>query len=173
VINLSGETRKAVKLLYAGAAVILVVEVIEILAMVLPPHGGVASWRFGLFGITVSRMPMFVLADAMFLAAALVLGNRRTLLFAAALHLALAVLVLPAMALYSLDALLLRRAVRPQIRMSFDLTAIRALTVALVGSIFALTMAWLIRRATRAAEPRGAPQHGIVVGAPAERRPNA
>lgn len=173
MINLSGETRRAVKLLYFGAAVILVVEVIEILAMVLPPHAGVASWRFGLFGITVSRMPMFVLADAMFLAAALVLDNRRTLLVAAAVHLALAILVLPAMAFYTLDALLLRRAVRPQIRMSFDLTAFRALTVALVGGIFAFVMFWLIRRSTRAAEPRGVAQRGIVVGAVPERRPNA
>lgn len=173
MINLSGEARKAVKLLYIGAAVILVVEVVELLAMVLPPHPGVASWRFGLFGITVSRMPMFVLADAMFLAAALVLGHRRTLLTAAALHLALAILVLPAMAFYSLDALLLRRAVRPQIRMSFDLTAVRALTVALVGSLFSFLMFRMIRRATPVSETRGAAQRGIVVGSSQERRTNA
>jgi len=174
VKNLSEESRRrALGLLYIGATVIVIVELIEIIAMVLPPHARVASWRFGLFGISVSRMAQFVLADAMFLAAALALGHRRRLILAAVLHLALGIVLLPAMAFYALDVLLLRRAVRPEIRMAFDATAARALVSALVVCIFAFVIFRLIRRAIPAAEPRGAPKRGIVVGASQERRGNA
>lgn len=167
-MNLTDQGRRAVGFLYLGAVVILLVELIEIAAMILPVHPGIPSWRFGLFGITVSRMASFIIADAMFLAAALILGHRRTLMFAAAAHLLLAVLVLPAMAFYTLDALFLRRSVRPVIRPSFDFTAIRALVSALVGCIFAFLTFRLIRRAIPAAETREA-KRGIVVGASQER----
>lgn len=163
--TLSLEGRRAVSLLYIGAAVILIAELLEISSMILPPHSAVASWRFGVLGITVSRIPSLVIADVMFLAAALVLGHRRTLIMASGAHLLFSLLLVPAMALYTLDALLMRRVVRPELRFSFDATALRALAVTFVTCISAFLVFLLLRRAIPHVAPRSATPQGIVVGA--------
>ena len=162
-MNLTGDTRRAVGLLYFAGAVVLLVELLEILALVYPPHTSVASWRFGLLGVTLSRTAVFALADAMLLTAAIGLGHRTMLQTLGILHLVVAIVLLPAMVMYGLDVLVLRRSIRPEVVRGFDLTAARTLFLCLVVCLGCLLVFRTSRRVRSLGVDTKDPARGVLL----------
>jgi len=147
VKSLPADARRAVGLLYIAAAVITLVELAEVAVLSYPPHTAVASWRYGLLGVLISKTANFVLADALILAAALLLEHRRILRAVGAFHLLAALGLIGLGVMYALDALVLRRAVRPQFQRGFDLNSLRTVAVCLLGSLACLVVFWRTLRA--------------------------
>ena len=149
--SLPSDASRAISLLYIAAIVLVLVELAEVAVLSYPPHTGVPSWRYGLLGVLVSKTPNFVLADALILTTALVLEHPRVLRFVGALHLLGALLLIGLGVIYALDALALRRAVKPQFVRGFDLNTARTVSVCLLGSLASLIVFWrtLRTRVTR------------------------
>lgn len=168
--NLPADARRAVGLLYIAAAVIILVELAEAAVLSFPPHTAVASWRYGLLGVLVSKTATFALADALLLAAALVLGHRRVLRALAFLHLFVGIVLVPLSVLYVLDVLALRRAVRPQFVRGFDLNSLRTLAVFLLGCFACFIAFWRIGKARIAAEESREGKVVLITDTPAVER---
>jgi mannose/fructose/N-acetylgalactosamine-specific phosphotransferase system component IIC len=139
---LPSDARRAIALLYLAAAIIIFEQLAEILALIYPFHSSIASWRFGLLGITVSRTASFALADMMILGAAILLEHRTFLRLVGIVHLLVAALLVPIMGIYSLDVLVLRRALKPEFVRGFDLTAVRTLLTCGIAILAAVLVFW-------------------------------
>jgi hypothetical protein len=139
---LPSDARRAVSLLYLAGVIVILEQLAEILALIYPFHTAVASWRFGLLGITVSRTGSLALADVMILGAAILLEHRAFLRFAGIMHLLGAIVLLPAMGVYTLDTLVLRRALKPEYVRGFDLTAVRTMLTCSIGFVAGVLIFW-------------------------------
>ncbi|HEV8149425.1 MAG TPA: hypothetical protein VGP61_04505 [Gemmatimonadales bacterium] len=157
------DARRAIALLYVTGAIVSLEQLAEILALIYPFHSSVASWRFGLLGITVSRTASFALADAMILGAAILLEHRIFLRLAGIVHLLVAVLLVPIMGMYSLDVLVLRRALKPEFVRGFDLTGIRTLLTCGIAILAGVLVFWSTHRMKAPPSDRLAASHDLLL----------
>ena len=126
--------RRWVLLLYAAGLLMVADQLADLLASLLanPPAPGLPAWRFGAFGLLLSRASMLLLADVLLFLAAVALQHRRVLRGLGFLHLAAALALLVATVLFALDWLQVRKNVRDTAARSFDAAAIRAGIVAIL-----------------------------------------
>src|SRR5262249_59868918 len=108
VITLSPQGRRLLPLIYVAALVILVDQSLDLFASIWPLNPGVLQWRFGAFGLGLSRLEFLALADAMAIATAVVLEHRRFLVVLAVIHLVLGIAILAGLGLFVLDGIQIR-----------------------------------------------------------------
>lgn len=101
------------------------------------PEPGAANWRFGAFGLVLSRVSVFLLADVMLFGAAIGLQHKKSLRVLGILHLFLAPILLAGLGLFVLDWLQVRRVMMDRGASSFDLAGLRAATLALLAALLA------------------------------------
>lgn len=167
--TLSPQARRLLPLLYLAALMILFDQALDILGGVWPMHPELTNWRVGTFGVTLSRLEFVALADALAVATALYLDHRRVLAFLAVIHLVVGVVLVAALALFSLDVLQLRKLMRPERVRQLDIAALR--TVAMGGAaalaclIFPIGV-WRTRQ-RQAREEKPKPSDTIIVASAA------
>jgi hypothetical protein len=126
---------------------------------------GAPNWRFGVFGVLASRASVLVLADVMFFAAAVGLGQWNTLRILGVLHLVLSAAVIAGLCLFVLDTAQIRGMVSAEGERAYGAAAARA---GIVGAMSAALLAWAgfaSLRASRAALKTGpAEEAPLVVG---------
>ena len=153
--------RSLLGLLYVAALLLLTDQVSDLASSLLTnnPSLGTESWRFGAFGLLISRVSVFLIADVMLFAAAILLDHRRVLRVLGVAHLLVAPALLGGLAVFALDWLQLRGRVGPAGARPFDLAALRASALAGLSSGLA---AWAGLAAFRAgrAHHRGSRHEG-------------
>lgn len=148
--------RRLLPFLYVGAALLLTDQAFDLVATLLaqPVELDSPEWRFGAVGLLVTRASVLLVADVLLFAGAVALDHRRFLRVLGVAHLVLAVLLLAGSAIFVLDAVQVRRAVRDETRRAFDLAAFRAFALTLLG---AGLLGWAglaaVRTTRRKAEP--------------------
>lgn len=133
--------RNLVVLLYVTGALLFLDQGIDLISTLLsaPVALGNAQWRFGAFGLFVTRGSVLIVADVMLWSAAVVLEHRRVLRALAVVHLVLAVALAAGLGLFGLDAVELRRQVPSGSGRRYDSAALRAATISLLGVVL---LAW-------------------------------
>ncbi|MBM4188890.1 MAG: hypothetical protein FJ206_16415 [Gemmatimonadetes bacterium] len=142
-------TRLLFPALYAGAILVLVDQAAELATSLHPFTWSSSQWRYGAFGLTIGRATTGVIFDAMVLIAAVGSGHRRFLRVWAVVHLVFGLLLLAGLAAFLLDAVELRRAVRPEMAGPMLLASSRAAFVAGLGTLYCVGVAVGILRAVR------------------------
>jgi hypothetical protein len=134
----SHTARRLLGLLYLAAFLVLAEQVADLAATLLakPLAFSQATWRFGAFGLLMTRVSVFLISDVILFAAALGLGHRRVLRGLGVIHLLLALLLLAGLSLFVLDWLQVRNQVPPAATRSLDLSGLRAAGMAaLAGAL--------------------------------------
>jgi len=134
-------TRRLVGLLYVVGLLMAVDQAADLLTTLLsaPQAPNSAQWRFGVFGMVASRVAVFLVAEVLVFAAALVLEHRTTLRLLGAFNVLIALAALAALGFFALDTLELRRGVGADRAGVYDAAAFRAGAIALLGTI---VLAW-------------------------------
>ncbi len=151
---------------FAGAAVAILADQISELAIGLYPYKfGEVGWRFGAFGLAVSKTTWIVFGDALLALAAVGLGSRLGLRIWAVAHLVAAVVMGLALTAFGLDLLQLRPTIRPEVTQAFLLAGIRA---ALVTGVVVAVWLWAGLVGLRSTRTSGSkrPQSPLLVGRP-------
>jgi hypothetical protein len=99
--------------LYLVALIMAVTPLVELGAMVWPYRPGDLIWRYGALGLAAGHVPNVTVGFALLLALACWRGHARTLRAASFACLVVALLLLPAMAMFALDVGQVR-ALRPE-----------------------------------------------------------
>lgn len=153
----SPAVRNLLALLYLTGLLVFADQAADLIATLVAnqPTPGVANWRFGAFGLLVSRSSVLLVADVMLFTAAIGLGHRGTLRVLGGVHLIASALLLAGLGVFALDWLQVRRQVRPETLRAYDLAALRAGAIALLALI---TLGWAAiasLRATRTKRGKG------------------
>lgn len=147
----SKSARKLIGLLYVAGAVVIADQLADLAASILAknPTPALASWRFGVFGLLISRSSVFLIADVMLFTSAILLGHRKMIRSLGALHFLAALLLLAGFLEFALDWAEVRLQVPQAGVRSFQYSTFRAglLALLVVGiSVWAGIVAF---RATR------------------------
>src|SRR6185369_4954316 len=120
--------------LYLAGAIVIADQLADLTASILAknPTPALASWRFGVFGLLISRSSVFLIADVMLFAAAIWLGHRRVIRSLGALHFLTALLLLAGLVGFSLDWAEVQRQVPEAGVRSFRYSTFRASLLALL-----------------------------------------
>ena len=124
--------RRLLGLLYLAGAIVIADQLADLVASIMAknPTPALASWRFGVFGLLISRSSVFLIADVMLFAAAIWLGHRRVIRGLGALHFLAALLLLAGLLGFSLDWTEVRRQVPEAGVRSFQYSTVRASVLA-------------------------------------------
>jgi hypothetical protein len=138
-------------LLYLAAALLLADQVADLAATVLakPLSVSLATWRFGVFGLLMTRVSVFLIADVVLFAAALGLAHRGVLRSLGVIHVLLAVLLLAGLGIFALDWLQVRKDVPAEAARSVNLAGARAVGMGLLACLLAVWGGVATLRATR------------------------
>ena len=149
----SHAVRRLLALLYLAGLLVLADQLADLAATVLaqPWLPGQANWRFGAFGLLMTRASVFLIADVMLFAAAIGLGHRRVLRGLGMLHLLLTLLLLAGLGSFILDWLQMRARMPNTGARSFDLAGIRA---AAMAALTIVLTGWAGMAALRATRPK-------------------
>lgn len=149
-------TRRLLGLLYLAAAFVLAEQVADLAATLLakPWATSQATWRFGAFGLLMTRVSVFLIADVILFAAALGLAHRRVLRALGVIHLLLALLLLAGLGLFTLDWLQVRTQMPAQGSQSLDLAGARAAGMAALACALCGWAGLATLRATRLGKSR-------------------
>ena len=130
----SKAVRRLLGLLYLAAAVVIADQLADLAASVLAknPTPAIASWRFGVFGLLISRSSVFLIADVMLFTATILLGHRKALRSLGALHFLAALLLLAGLVGFGLDWAEVRLQVPQAGVRSFEYSSLRAGLLALL-----------------------------------------
>ena len=163
--------------LYALAALLFLQPFIEAFSATWPPRAAEVGWRFAVTGILYTMLPTVLIALLIAAVAAFFLGHRTGLRIVGVIALVLGVVVILLTASFSLDALQLRRIVRPEAKGGYDLAGIKAVITALLAIASCTALGVGAFRATRrigpaATERRRGPGEGLLVGQRGHRPPN-
>jgi hypothetical protein len=141
VIPHDSRLRKLVGLLYVAGAFLVADQVADLIATIAtaPVQLSSAQWRFGVFGLLVTRGSVFLVAEVMLWTAAVVLDHRNVIRSLAVLNLLLAAALAAGLGLFGLDALELRRQVKAGSGPRYDAAAARAILITLCGVVL---LAW-------------------------------
>jgi hypothetical protein len=150
-------SRRLLGLLYLAGGLILADQLADLAATLLanPPLPATTSWRFGTFGLVMSRASVLLTADVLVFAAALALQHRRVVRALAIMHLLFAPMLLAGVGLFALDWLQVRGQVSEAGQRSFDLAALRAAGLAFLAVVIS---AWGGVAAFRASRASRAPR---------------
>jgi len=144
--------------LIVAALAILFDQAVELAVQYYPYRLGEAPWRFAAFGLAMTKATPVIFADALFAVATLGLRSRLGLRVWAATHLLGLVALALALTLFGLDYLELRRAIRPEARTAFTITASRAgLVASALGSVWLWAAVAGLRGTRKPKDPKGAP----------------
>jgi hypothetical protein len=155
--------------LYALAALLFLQPFIEAFAATWPPRTAEVGWRFAVTGILYTMLPTVLFALLIAAVTAFFLGHRTGLRVVGIVALVLGVVVLLLTASFALDALQLRRIVRPEAKGGYDLAGIKAVVTALLAIASCTALGVGAFRATQrigapgASRRRAAPD-GLVIG---------
>jgi hypothetical protein len=147
----SGPVRKLLALRYLAGALVIADQLADLVASLLAkgPSPTLASWRFGTFGLLISRSSVFLIADVMFFTAAIVLGHRRVIRVLGAIHLLGAVLLLAGLVEFGLDWAEVRFQVPEAGLRNFQYSTLRAAALGLVAAAISLWTGIVALTATR------------------------
>ena len=150
----SAAVRNLLALLYGAGILILADQAADLAATLLAntPSPSAAPWRFGVFGLLMSRVSVFLVADVMLWSAALGMGHRSMIRALGLLHLLIAAVVFAGLVVFALDWLQVRGRVQAERTQGFDLAALRAVLIALLLIGVAV---WAGRLALKGWRPRG------------------
>lgn len=149
--------------LYVAAVVVLLDQVAELVASLYPFRIEQIQWRFGAFGLIVGRTTTAVIVDALVFLAALGLGHRGVLRAWGGLHFVLAALLIGGLAVFTLDALELRRTVAREAADTFVLAAGRAAVVVAAAVVYCIWAAIAAFRTANWGGPRASPTDQVLV----------
>lgn len=130
----SAAVRNLFALLYGAGILILADQAADLAATLLAnaPSPSAAPWRFGVFGLLMSRVSVFLVADVMLWSAALGMEHRSVIRTLGLLHLLMAGVVFAGLVVFALDWLQVRGRVQAERTQGFDLAALRAILIALL-----------------------------------------
>lgn len=111
-------------------------------------------WRFGAFGLIAGKLPFLLIADLLLVMVAAANGSRIWLRLLGSLNILMAALLAAVMLGFALDALQVRRSVRPEVVATFLYSMLRAGVTAILSLGTLVTLGWGSWRAAgrRAAE---------------------
>ncbi len=143
--------RKLLGLLYLTGGVVIADQLADLAATILArnPTPALASWRFGTFGLLISRSSVFLIADVMLFTAAIRLGHRKVIRGLGVLHVLVALLVVALLAGFGLDWAEVRRQVPQAGVRSFEYSSLRAGLLALLVVGVSLWAGLVAFKATR------------------------
>jgi len=121
--------------LYALALLLFVQPFAETASASWPPRLDEVGWRFAAVGILYTMLPTLLFALLIAATAAYLLGHRTGLRIIGVVALVFAVAVVLLTAGFVLDAVQLRRIVRPEARGGYDLASVKAIIAALVAVV--------------------------------------
>lgn len=149
----AGSNRTLLILLGAAGALIVLDQGADLLATLMSQRmePGAAAWRFGVFGLIVSRTSALVAGDVMLLASLWLLGSRVGLRIAGVMHLLVAAALVAGTGSFALDVLQLRKSIPPAASRQFTLSVLRAGALALGGVV---VLGWAGVASIRAARGR-------------------
>jgi len=145
--------RSVFGLLYVAALMVLIDQSSELVASMYPFRTSDVQWRFGAYGLIVGRTTTMVLVDIMLIVAAAGLRHRLVVRAWGLLHFLVAATILVGLTMFVLDALELRRVVRPEAATTVQLAAGRAALVALVAVVYCV---WVGIAAFKGSRPESA-----------------
>ena len=162
--------------LYALAVLLFLQPFIEAFSATWPPRTGEVGWRFAVTGILYTMLPTVLFALLVAAVAAFFLGHRTGLRVVGVVALVLGVSVLLLTASFALDALQLRRVVRPEAKGGYDLAGIKAVVTALLAIASCAMLGIGAFRATQrigapSVSRKRAPGEGLLVGQRGQQRP--
>jgi len=138
----------AAGILYLAAFVILLDQSAILAASIYPIAAESVNWRFGAVGLLAGRATPFLLADLLFLAGAILGGNRGFLRFLAVAHVLVAVMLLAALGMFVLDTLEVRQLIPLDARKQALASATRAAIALVAVAIYCLVIAVRVIRST-------------------------
>lgn len=131
---------------------LFVAPIIQTLGSLWPPQFDEPTWRYGAVGIFLSASGAASLGLLIVLAAAMAMGHRVMLRVAGILAILLTLVLLIICGAFALDVVQVRNVVRTQVRGGFDISAAKAVLMALVVMV---TSIFIAIAAFRAAAPEG------------------
>jgi hypothetical protein len=147
--------------LYAVAALMIIVPLLEVVLSVWPLRLNQTSWRFGTFGLLSQTIMTPLLGLLLLVIATVLIGYWRALQAIAVLAALAALFLLIGLPLFALDAVQMRAQVRPQAMRAYDLSATMAalkLTATFFIAVFIALGSWKAARENRRRSPQtGAP----------------
>ena len=149
--TVSHASRRLLGLLYLAGVLVIVDQLADLAASILAknPTPALASWRFGLFGLLISRSSVFLIADVMLFIAAIRLGHRKVIRSLGALHFLAAVLLIAGLIGFALDWAELRLQVPEAGVRSFQYSTLRAAVLAFLLTGICVWTGFVAFRATR------------------------
>lgn len=154
--------------LILGIATIL--PLIDLLIQVWPLRVGTLAWRFGFVGLFSDRVSAPILLLFLMYALALASGDRKVMIFIAAVSALLALFLLSGMGSFALDTLQMKRRVPPAQVAKFNVTAVQAMAKlglqALSALVLSVSIFNTIRKAPKVVPARGEGrgQSSLIVG---------
>lgn len=162
--------------LYALALLLFLQPFVETAATSWPPRFGEVGWRFASVGILYTMLPTVLVALVVAAIAAFLLQHRTMLRIVGVISLILGVTVFLLTIGFILDAVQLRRIVRPEAQGGYDLTGIKALITAVIAIVSCTMLGIGSFRATRRGlgvpvARRAAAGEGLLIGQQRTRPP--
>ncbi|HEY0674258.1 MAG TPA: hypothetical protein VGD27_18435 [Longimicrobiales bacterium] len=132
--------RPLITVVYAVAALMIVLPLLEVVLSVWPLRYGQTSWRFGSIGLMSQAIMTPLLGMTLLVGTAVALDHRRTLLAISGFALLITLLLLVIVPTFALDAVQMRAQVRPTAHRAFDFSAL----LAAIKLFFTLVIALLV-----------------------------
>jgi MFS family permease len=137
---------------YALGVFLLLMPLIDTLVSAWPPRPGVIGWRFGAVGLYSNAFLTPLVGVILLLVLAKAMEHRKVIRLLSILTAIAAVFVLGALAVFILDALQMRAAVRAEAKTTFDrasaLAMVKYLVTAVILALFSVK-SWQASRRTR------------------------
>ena len=149
--------------LYLTALLFAASPALEILATAYPFHPSLPTWRLAVRGLLAQTLPVPVFGVLLALVAAVLLNQRAAQKAVSLLCGVGAAVLLVGWVAFALDALQLRKSVRPQALAGFDMTVSRSALVMLYCMVVLVILAVLGMR-TRGAAPQDREPATLIAG---------
>lgn len=154
--------------LYLLALVLLLQPLIETVSATWPVRPSLVGWRFAFTGIFYTMLPTTLVALLIAAGAAYLLRHRVVLRIVAILAVLLGGVIVLLTVSFGLDALQMRKLVRPEAKSGFDMASLKALLTAGIAIIGCIALAFGGFRTSRkplgAEQRRRQPGEGLVIG---------
>ncbi len=148
--------RPLIAAVYAVAAFMILVPLIEVTLSVWPLRFNQTAWRFGTFGLISQSIMTPLLGIVLLVASAVLLDHRRTLHMSAVFVSLIALLLVAGLPLFALDAIQMRVQVRAEALRAFHFSSTMAavkMTAALMVVVLLAIGAWKAARSSTKRAP--------------------
>lgn len=120
--------------LYAVVLLLAALPLVDVVLTAWPFNPSQLPWRVGFLGLLSRALPLPLLAAALALITAFLLEQFRLLKWLSVVSIGMSVILLASTGLLVLDAVQMRGAVRPEVKLIYDVTAARGIVTLLVMS---------------------------------------